>query len=318
MQLAVGVTNPTTRPIAIDLGLTSQDPAWSFKPEHLHAKIEAGATKSFPFQVQRTAGGFGKSFRGPQLTLAVDYLDAKVRVTLPRREVPVPVTLATTPEGHFEGASPGALRLQHNSCVRVASSAIRLPDGPLTLEGWMRARDLSGRRAFLSKTENSEYGIFVRDGRPDFSVHLNGKYVSAAGYKGQLKVGRWHHLAGVYDGKQVRLYLDGKLIAKADGSGRRTLNHLPLYIGADPGQSGQAMSWFDGLIDEVRLSKVARYTANFTPPQRHDTDGETLLLHHLDRALGPFTLDHSTHQAHGLKTGTAAIRRLEKDTFRSK
>jgi hypothetical protein len=50
---------------------------------------------------------------------------------------------------------------------------------------------------------------------------------------------------------------------------------------------------FSGLIDEVRVSNIARYDSNFTPPERHLPDAHTLALFHCDEGQGDTLVDHS-------------------------
>jgi len=74
---------------------------------------------------------------------------------------------------------------------------------------------------------------------------------------GQVSVAdqMWHHVAAVYDGQELLLYVDGAF------EGRRTfaetLNNsgFPVHIGAN---SQAADRHFDGRIDEVRISLAAR------------------------------------------------------------
>ena len=108
---------------------------------------------------------------------------------------------------------------------------------------------------------------------------------------------QWTHLAGVFTGSEVRLYVDGKLIDSKPGKGKRTRNRLPLFLGADTNESGQATRPFLGKVDEVRLSKGAKYDSDFTPARRFSPEDDTLLLHHFDRRFGPFLLDHSVSSA---------------------
>ena len=63
-----------------------------------------------------------------------------------------------------------------------------------------------------------------------------------------------HHLAGVYDGKALKLYIDGELRAQREGSGRLVANSEPIAIGHILKGQGS----FDGEIQGVRIARVAR------------------------------------------------------------
>jgi beta-galactosidase len=63
--------------------------------------------------------------------------------------------------------------------------------------------------------------------------------------------GQWHHLMGIYDGSNIRLYVDGQLDAStAITKGLRT-SADPVYIGSRVGRLSDR-SW-NGQIDEVRI-----------------------------------------------------------------
>jgi hypothetical protein len=114
----------------------------------------------------------------------------------------------------------------------------------------------------------------------------------------------WHHLAAVFDGEEMRLYLDGRRIAAEKAKGKRTTNAFPLYVGAEPAADGRPNFWFDGALDEVRVSKTARYEGeSFEPERRHEPDADTVLLLHLDGTIGPFHLDSSPGAAHAHEVG---------------
>ena len=77
----------------------------------------------------------------------------------------------------------------------------------------------------------------------------------------------WHYIAGTYDGRYVKLYIDGTLEATADvGSTNNDVvygtgnNNVDVCIGADPGpltggESGTSTgaAFFPGLIDEAAI-----------------------------------------------------------------
>jgi hypothetical protein len=79
-------------------------------------------------------------------------------------------------------------------------------------------------------------------------------------------------------------------------------------VGADVDGRGQPLSFAKGLIDEVRLSRCARYEEPFQPSKRFEKDGQTLLLLHFDKLLGDLTPDTSGYGHHGrVKGGTCLV-----------
>jgi hypothetical protein len=177
------------------------------------------------------------------------------------------------------------------------------------VEGWCRGRGLGGRRGFINKSETSEFGLFVSGGVPEFIVFLGSRYAGVKADAPVLADGRWHHLAGVWDGDEVRLYVDGRLAGRKAAAGKRRTNRLPLYIGADPDKGGKPVSRMQGEVDEVRISTTARYTgARFAPSRRFEPDASTVLLLHLDADLGPWVRDASPAAAHGRRIGSATCR----------
>jgi hypothetical protein len=64
----------------------------------------------------------------------------------------------------------------------------------------------------------------------------------------------WHHLAGTYDGRAVRLFVDGELVAEQAGSGTIQASDVNVAIG----RMLNGTAGFAGKIDEVRISSAAR------------------------------------------------------------
>ncbi len=116
----------------------------------------------------------------------------------------------------------------------------------------------------------------------------------------------WHHIAGVADTSQLRIYIDGVLKATAT----RTLaigdSAQSLCIGAYSNAANCNQDYLQGKIDEVRLSTVARYTSDFVPSRRFSNDGSTAALWHLDEGTGTTSADTSGNGFTGtLKNGTS-------------
>jgi hypothetical protein len=68
--------------------------------------------------------------------------------------------------------------------------------------------------------------------------------------KTDVNDGSWHHVAGVYDGKKICLYVDGKLDVSSEGSGYINKNDWPVLIGENAQRTER--QW-NGLIDDVRI-----------------------------------------------------------------
>jgi len=301
--LTLRFDNPASRAIELEL-LPAGDDTWTFSPDHQHLVVGPRQRGTTTFGVRRAANP-GLPFTLPRLELRCDYLAIDRRIGLPKRdyelELPPPVDLGQT-------AAPreGVLALDGvAACLRLPNSKLALPDGPFTVEAWLCGDDFAGRRALVAKTQSSEFNLFCSDGVAEFTVFLGSKYETAKSDRAVLVPGQWHHLAGVYDGKHVRCYLDGALVAEVAGKGKRKTNDHPLFVGADPDGTGKPMSYFAGKVDEVRISKVARYTGPFRPAARHETDADTLWLLHLDSDFGPWSPDSSPQHAHPQRRGSA-------------
>lgn len=306
--LTATFNNPARRAIDVELIPASADSRWRFTPDHDHFHLEAGEAATFKFHVARMPDSLDEAFRPLELKVRIDLLGDSTRYKIPERLVAVNVR----PPRDWRPTSEQdkVLALDGNTgAVRVESAAVPLPEeGSVTLEAWFNGDDFAGRRGLVCKTESSDYGIFVNNGQPEFSIFLGNRYVTAGADEPILEPGRWYHIAGVYDGDEVRLYVDGELVDHAHGTGQRRTNDLPLYIGADVNRGGNATSHFDGKIDAVRLSNVARYTGeSFEPSRDFAGDDETLLLLDMDAALGPWLFDAGPKRVTATMEGDAKL-----------
>lgn len=303
-EYAIRYENPAKRPIEIVVEPTAR--GWAFFPDHIHATLAPGAAREFAFRYARVLHG---AVRAPTFDLDVAYLGPTQRVGLPARVVRARAKLIDLDGEFWTGAPDLALRLDEpRSAVRVDSAMVELADGPFTVEGWVKPGGIAKRCGLFAKTQRSGYGVLLYDGVPAFEVHLAGRSRRVRSKEGALPRDAWAHVAGVFDGRELRLYVNGALCGRQAGSGERTRNDLPLCIGADPDAAGRPTSSFDGWIDEVRLSKGARYRGErFVPARRFEPDADTILLLHFDRAVGVFHPDHSPRGGHALPSGGARL-----------
>ena len=80
---------------------------------------------------------------------------------------------------------------------------------------------------------------------PVFMWHVNGQEGRIEG-KTIIADSDWHHVAKVYDGSNVQMFIDGKLDGERASGGTLDTSESPIWIGARPGNVAAT-----GLFDEV-------------------------------------------------------------------
>ncbi len=284
------VTNPTPSNVELEARFQSTDPRWRFTPDHVHGKIGPKGSLRVDVRVSRDGNSIDGGLAIPTMTLGFDYLTETARFAIPIREILVPFDLATLPPPAIPELEQVLDLDGARSHIAIAPRAVGLPDGPFTVETWVNPNSFKGRQGVVGKTESSEFGFFANNGELTYMVHLDGAYHEAAGPKSSpLVKGKWQHIAGVFDGEEIRLYLDGQLIGRKEASGKRTPNNLPFIIGGDVDRRGNVTASLKGQLDEVRLSRGAVYTGeSFQPARRLGTTKDTVLYLPMDAAIGPY------------------------------
>jgi hypothetical protein len=307
--IEVAFQNVTSRPIDLTLAPESADSRWTISPDHDHARVEPGSTHTMKFKVDRPAGSADAWLEQAEFVINADVLMPGHRYALPERREALAMDLSKVPSPGVP-ATELALRFDGvDDALSITNDTFELPDGPFTLECWMRADAFGERTGLICKTEQSDYGIFVNEGRPEFSVFLGDKYAAARGERNTLKPGVWHHVAGVYDGANVTIYVDGVAVASTPGTGKRKTNKLPLIVGADVNRDGGPNSFFKGQIDAVRLTKRAVYTDGkaFSPERRLAPDAQTVLLTNMDARIGRSIWGEGPIRMFGQKLGQPVL-----------
>ncbi len=293
------IQNPAKRAVDLTVSLDQVGNEWKTSLDHEHLTIQPNETKTVEVALKRLPDPETR-FDVPKIRLDMEYIGESARIAMPAVMTPVSMRLSSVPADYFVGQPDLCLNLESAAdAVRIESSELMVPEGPFTVEGWFNPHQSEGMRGAISKAQGSEFAIFMDEGVPQFNVHLGGNYVTAKATK-KLLTDTWVHVAGEYNGSEVRLYVDGKRVGTKSGNGKRTRNELPLYIGADPDESGTASRPFLGQINDVRVSQGALYDEDFSPTKRLAVEESTRLLMHFDRTLGPFVLDHSNSASMGL------------------
>ncbi len=283
----ITVMNTASFPAEWTLFLQSDDSRWDVSVTPKQAVIKPGETCEFEQRIRRSANSLDAALRPVYLKRQIVCLTPGSRIEIPEVVTEIPLDLSAFPAPDPKSQQKILHVGGNGAALKIPDGAFSLPNGPMTVETWFRADKFDDRTGLATKTENSDYGIFVSNGVPHFSIFLGSNYVSATAKNVKLDTDRWYHVAGVYDGKEIRLYLDGKLMERKDGTGKRRTNRLPLYLGGDVDKDGGVTSCFVGDLDSFRLSKSARYDGESFQPQRDFVpDKETVLLFDMQRKVG--------------------------------
>jgi hypothetical protein len=154
--------------------------------------------------------------------------------------------------------------------AQVNSSASLNLTGALTVEAWIKYNPNGTYQEIVARESYGQagggYALQITNvGKLRFLLYQGGTaYVAVVGTT-TLGTGAWHHVAGVFDGtSQRRVYLDGVEDGSASSTGSAPASGTAdLKIGR---LSSNTLYYFNGLIDEVRVSNSALYSGTFTPP----------------------------------------------------
>ncbi len=159
--------------------------------------------------------------------------------------------------------------------------------GPLTVEAWVRpdAANETGL-VVLSADDNYGWSLEMANGQVVLWLSTTGGWASV-GNPAVLASGQWYHVAATYGGGQARVYVNG-VGGTAVAMGALTQG-TSFRVGGLTG-----FPYFNGAVDEVRVSNVVRYAGNFAVPTApYAVDANTLLLLSFDEGSGQVTADES-------------------------
>lgn len=105
------------------------------------------------------------------------------------------------------------------------------------------------------------------------------------------------HVAGIFADGQFTLFVNGKRAKPKPAPDGFSPSGL-FSIGRKPWDEKEQTAYI-GTIDEVRISSIVRYTEDFTPEQRFESDADTLALYHFEEGQGDVLKDSSGNDHHG-------------------
>ena len=177
--------------------------------------------------------------------------------------------------------------------------------------------------AFVTSASDGDNGVIAllkSDGKDPELMYLYDGYpakvrTSGAGIIGQrpyqtvnapLRNGTREHRALVVDGQVMHYFVNGIWQGKRYCSARKGLmwEMREIYIGCKANET----EFFRGRIDQLRLSKIARYSSNFAPVTSVASDDSTLALYNFDEGEGDVLKDASGNGHDGKIVGATWVK----------
>jgi hypothetical protein len=149
------------------------------------------------------------------------------------------------------------------SAINIPTSLIQFDAGQnFTVECWVRLSSYGFRGVIGAST----YGTF------NITINSSGEVGVSRSNQAQLiasstliNLNQWYHIAVTRDNGIIKLFINGQLNGSyTDNTIFSAPSHLQI------GHLANEFSWwFYGYIDDFRITKgIARYTSNFTPPEK--------------------------------------------------
>jgi len=197
-----------------------------------------------------------------------------------------------TSEGRFGPAVKFDGEDDYIVCGR--SPSLDVTTGPMTLEAWVKPYSVRNEQYIADKSLSAKddyrgYCLKMLDnGVVQFRLGA-GKTFHELTSAEKLPANQWTHVAGTWDGREIKLYLNGR-------QERRSASFAGPIAPATNADFQVSRYWntFNGVIDEVRLSKTVRYTSDFTvilPLPRPAADKRISKYYPCVKAVAPPVID---------------------------
>lgn len=122
----------------------------------------------------------------------------------------------------------------------------------------------------ISQVVFTTYRLPVQAGAVILRLEADNRMDISEGTKGStgttiLAANTWYSFALVYSAtsKTLSLFINGALDASLEGT--VSTGYSSMFFGGSPGDNNLGTRWWNGYMDELRITKAARYSSNYTP-----------------------------------------------------
>jgi hypothetical protein len=171
----------------------------------------------------------------------------------------------------FAGGSSQSLTKTDNASLSIT--------GNLTLVAWIRPTSVSGDNAIMGKSDGASdrsYYFYLDAGNLKAKISPTGSGAAQPLGVTTLSTNTWYHVALVYNGTDIRLYLDGVL--DANGASNPLTYSSGIHDSSTAfaiGARGDGADYFDGQIDEVAVFNRALTADEISSVYENGLNGAT-------------------------------------------
>lgn len=149
----------------------------------------------------------------------------------------------------------------------IDAQNIKLPINQVTVECWIKPNTIKNWVAplgFITDNGSNESGFAFAYYNDKMRFMLKTETMRGDEWNynpgANIEMNQWSHIAGVYDGEFIKMYLNGNMIDSKPTRGAINWEFLPHSIHIGAFKDFNESSLFDGRIDEVRIWANARST----------------------------------------------------------
>ncbi len=135
------------------------------------------------------------------------------------------------------------------------SSSLDITGNKISIGFWVKPFKIQQPNNFITKGKY-QYGIRMEDSKTlEFYIHSD-KRISTKAKISDDFYEEWHHIAGIYNGRELQLFIDEKMVARTAFAGNISSTPFPLCIGreADSQDAGEYSGRLSKMIiDDVKI-----------------------------------------------------------------
>ncbi|MDZ8237185.1 MAG: LamG-like jellyroll fold domain-containing protein [Nostoc sp. ChiQUE01a] len=175
----------------------------------------------------------------------------------------------------------------------------------VTVSAWARSNTPIWNQYGCLVSKRNPFSLHPEAGGKTFHFYIRSGMWKCASFTPNIDITKWHHYAGTFDGRTIRLYIDGEEVARTEAPGQLNNDNGRLYIGRDVDSPSR---YFNGQISEVQVWDKALTKAEIEDNLHRSLVGnEPGLIGYwpLNEGSGDKVLDRTHRALHGKRIGAA-------------